>query len=192
MQRAPPKRGAEFLQNAAINVARQYTATEIKRVADSFFTVDPVTGERKSNVLSELVRGALHAMASCGGAAATGASCKTAAGAAVATVALNNLLIGVNTKDMTEAQKLAYSNLIQTIITGAATGMNMDSAAGQLASKMEIENNGTYTVNGKSYNELQWDAYIKKQQLQFKKDADVYIKSNKVSDEDVNKAAKRI
>jgi hypothetical protein len=35
--------GAEFLQNAAINVARQYTATEIKRVADSFFTVDPVT-----------------------------------------------------------------------------------------------------------------------------------------------------
>ena len=133
--------GAEFLQNAAINVARQYTATEIKRVADSFFTVDPVTGERKSNVLSELVRGALHAMASCGGAAATGASCKTAAGAAVATVALNNLLIGVNTKDMTEAQKLAYSNLIQTIITGAATGMNMDSAAGQLASKMEIENN---------------------------------------------------
>ena len=80
-------------------------------------------------------------MASCGGAAATGASCKTAAGAAVATVALNNLLIGVNTKDMTEAQKLAYSNLIQTIITGAATGMNMDSAAGQLASKMEIENN---------------------------------------------------
>ena len=131
-------------------------------------------------------------MASCGGAAATGASCKTAAGAAVATVALNNLLIVVNTKDMTEAQKLAYSNLIQTIITGAATGMNMDSAAGQLASKMEIENNGTYTVNGKSYNELQWDAYIKKQQLQFKKDADVYIKSNKVSDEDVNKAAKRI
>ena len=56
-------------------------------------------------------------------------------------MALNNLLIGVNTKDMTEAQKLAYSNLIQTIITGAATGMNMDSAAGQLASKMEIENN---------------------------------------------------
>ena len=79
--------GAEFVQNAAINVARQYTATEIKRVADSFFSVDPVTGERKSNVLSELVRGALHAMASCGGAAATGADCKTAAGAAVVTVA---------------------------------------------------------------------------------------------------------
>ena len=56
--------GAQFAQNTVINVVRQYTATEIKRIADSLQNVDPVTGARSNSVISELVRGALHAMAS--------------------------------------------------------------------------------------------------------------------------------
>ena len=133
--------GTEFAQNAVINVVRQYTATEIKRVADSLQNVDPVTGVRTNSLLSELVRGALHAMASCGGASAVGGSCRDAAGAAAATVALNNLLIRKDVGTLTEAQKLAYSNLIQTIVTGAATGLNLDAVSGQQAAKFELENN---------------------------------------------------
>ena len=111
--------GSQFAQNAVINVVRQYTATEIKRVADSLQNVDPVTGVRTNSVLSELVRGALHAMASCGGSVAVGGSCRDAAGAAAATVALNNLLIRKDVGTLTEAQKLAYSNLIQMLETVA-------------------------------------------------------------------------
>ena len=132
--------GTEFAQNAVINVVRQYTATEIKRVADSLQDVDPVTGERKNSVLSELVRGALHAMASCGGASAVGGSCRDAAGAAAATVALNNLLIRKDVGTLTEAQKLAYSNLIQTLVVGAASAQTSPVSA-QLAAKFELENN---------------------------------------------------
>ena len=136
--------GTEFAQNAVINVVRQYTATEIKRVADSLQNVDPVTGVRTNSLLSELVRGALHAMASCGGASAVGGSCRDAAGAAAATVALNNLLIRKDVGALTSEQKLAYSNLIQTLVTGAAVGLNMDSTAGQLAAKIELDNNHNF------------------------------------------------
>lgn len=133
--------GAQFAQNAVINVVRQYTATEIKKVADSLQNVDPVTGVRSNSVLSELVRGALHAMASCGGSVAVGGSCTTAAGAAAATVALNNLLVRKDVGTLTEAQKLAYSNLVQTLVAGATTGLNLDSVAGPQAAKFEVENN---------------------------------------------------
>ena len=64
--------GAQFTQNAVIDVVRQYTATEIKKIADSLQNVDPATGVSSNSVLSELVRGALHAMAGCGGSVAVG------------------------------------------------------------------------------------------------------------------------
>ena len=145
--------GSQFAQNAVINVVRQYTATEIKRVADSLQNVDPVTGVRTNSVLSELVRGALHAMASCGGSVAVGGSCRDAAGAAAATVALNNLLIRKDVGTLTEAQKLAYSNLVQTLVTGAAVGVNMDSEASNIryTTQIEIDNNALKDPRTRSY-----------------------------------------
>lgn len=59
---------------------------------------------------------------------------------AAATVALNNLLVK-DVGTLTEAQKLAYSNLVQTLVAGATTGLNLDSVAGPQAAKFEVENN---------------------------------------------------
>ena len=79
-------------------------------------------------------------MASCGGSVAVGGSCTTAAGAAAATVALNNLLVSKDVGTLTEAQKLAYSNLVQTLVVGAASAQASPVSA-QLAAKFELENN---------------------------------------------------
>ena len=47
--------GAQFVQNAVTNVVRQYTAKEIKRIADSLQNVDPARGVKSNRVISELV-----------------------------------------------------------------------------------------------------------------------------------------
>ncbi|WP_211336918.1 hemagglutinin repeat-containing protein [Hydromonas duriensis] len=127
--------GSALIQNAAINVVRQYGATQIKHMADSFMT------DGQANGTSETIRAALHAIAGCAGAAATGGDCSSAAAASAATVALNNL-IAADTSKMTAEQKQAYSNLIGTLVAGVTTAVGGDAAAATLASKVEYENNG--------------------------------------------------
>jgi filamentous hemagglutinin len=126
--------GAALLQNSAINVVRQLGAQEIKGIADGFMD------NGKPNTQSELIRGALHAIAGCAGASATGGDCASAAAGSAATVGLNNL-IAANTENMTAEQKQAYSNLMGTLVAGVASGVGGDAAAAQLASKIEVENN---------------------------------------------------
>ena len=126
--------GTALLQNTAINVVRQYGANEIKGIADGFMT------DGTPNAESETIRGLLHSIAGCAGAAATGGDCASAAAGSAATVALNNL-IGTDTTHMTAAQKQAYSNLIGTIVGGVTSAVGGDAGAAQLASKVEVDNN---------------------------------------------------
>ena len=73
---------------------------------------------------------------------------------------LNNLLVGANVKGITEAQKLAYSNLIQTIVSGAAVGVNMDSIAGQQAARVELENNWLFSWERDKLRDQKSDALV--------------------------------
>ena len=129
----------ELLKNTAINVVRAYGATEIKAIADGFKNPDGST-----NGTSETVRGLLHAIAGCAGASATGGDCATAAIASGGTVAMNNAmgaLLNLDPSTMTEEQKQAYSNLMGTLVSGVTSAVGGDTAAAQLATKVEIENN---------------------------------------------------
>ena len=135
--------GTALLQNTAINVVRQYGANEIKGIADGFMT------DGTPNAESETIRGLLHSIAGCAGAAATGGDCASAAAGSAATVALNNL-IGTDTTHMTAAQKQAYSNLIGTIVGGVTSAVGGDAGAAQLASKVEVENNFLYPTELKN------------------------------------------
>ena len=134
-----------LLQNTALNVVRTYGATEIKHLADSFSETDD-KGNPIPNATSETVRGLLHAIAGCAGASATGGDCASAGLASAGTVAMNNAmtaLLNLNPNDMTDTQKQAYSNLIGTLVAGVSTAVGGDAAAAQLASRVEVENNGT-------------------------------------------------
>ena len=128
--------GSALLQNTAINVLRQYGAQQIKGIADGFRPA----GASTDDALSGSVRAALHAIAGCAGAAATGGDCTSAAAGSAATVALNNL-IGADTTKMTAEQKQAYSNLMGTLVAGVTAGVGGDAAAAQLAAQVEVENN---------------------------------------------------
>ena len=92
--------GSALLQNTAINVLRQYGAQQIKTIADGFRPAGATTDD----ALSGSIRAALHAIAGCAGAAATGGDCTSAAAGSAATVALNNL-IGADTTKMNAEQK---------------------------------------------------------------------------------------
>ena len=133
--------GASLLQNTAINVIRQYGATEIKDIADGFME------DGKPTAQSETIRGLLHSIAGCAGAAATGGDCASAAAGSAATVALNNL-IAADTKNMTAEQKQSYSNLITSLVGGVTVAAGGDAAAAALASKIEVDNNYLLTDNG--------------------------------------------
>ena len=141
--------GSALLQNTAINVLRQYGAQQIKTIADGFRPAGATTDD----ALSGSIRAALHAIAGCAGAAATGGDCTSAAAGSAATVALNNL-IGADTTKMNAEQKQAYSNLMGTLVAGVTAGVGGDAAAAQLAGKIEVENNylGRLTANG--YNQM--------------------------------------
>ena len=137
-----------LLQNAAINVVRSYGATEIKYLADSFSETDD-KGNPIPNAISETVRGLLHAVAGCAGASATGGDCASAGLASAGTVAMNNAmtaLLNLNPNDMTDTQKQAYSNLMGTLVAGVSTAVGGDAAAAQLASKVEVDNNGLIKI----------------------------------------------
>lgn len=132
----------ELVKNTAINVVRAYGATEIKQIADEF--MDVKDGKLQANGTSETVRGLLHAIAGCAGASATGGSCADAAVASGGTVAVNNALgalLNLDPSTMTEAQKQAYSNLMGTLVSGVTSAVGGDTAAAQLATKVEEDNN---------------------------------------------------
>ena len=141
-----------LLQNTAINVVRAYSATEIKRLADSFSIETDDKGNPIPNATSETVRGLLHAIAGCAGASATGGDCTSAGLASAGTVAMNNAmtaLLNLNPNDMTDTQKQAYSNLMGTLVAGVSTAVGGDAAAAQLASKVEVDNNDSYWMGPK-------------------------------------------
>ena len=133
--------GSALLQNTAINVLRQYGAQKIKTIADGFRPAGATTDD----ALSGSIRAALHAIAGCAGAAATGGDCTSAAAGSAATVALNNL-IGADTTKMNAEQKQAYSNLMGTLVAGVTAGAGGDAAAAQLASAIEVNNNEMLTT----------------------------------------------
>ena len=138
-----------LLQNTVLNVVRAYGATEIKHLADGFSTQTDDKGNPIPNGTSETVRGLLHAVAGCAGASATGGDCASAGLASAGTVAMNNAmtaLLNLNPNDMTDTQKQAYSNLIGTLVAGVSTAVGGDAAAAQLASKVEVDNNGLIKI----------------------------------------------
>ena len=135
---------SELIKNTAINVVRAYGATEIKAIADGFKNPDGST-----NGTSETVRGLLHAIAGCAGASATGGDCASAAVASGGTVAMNNAmgaLLNLDPSTMTEEQKQAYSNLMGTLVSGVTSAVGGDTAAAQLATKVEEDNNDLLTT----------------------------------------------
>ena len=59
-------------------------------------------------------------------------------------VAINNTmgaLLNLDPSTMTEEQKQAYSNLMGTLVSGVTSAVGGDTAAAQLASKVEVDNN---------------------------------------------------
>ena len=83
------------------------------------------------------------------------------------------MLIRKDVGTLTEAQKLAYSNLIQTLVTGAASGLNGDAASAQLASEIEIANNENFFspivagVDAKNFRNYQFSKSIGSQATRF-------------------------
>ena len=121
---------AQLVQNSAINTIQQFAIQGNKALAANI----------NNSLLSAGVKNLLHTIVNCGAAEMKGGSCGTAAGATAATVALNALFI-VPVKTMSESEKLAYSNLIQTILAGVATGANVNAAEAVFSGKAEVENN---------------------------------------------------
>ena len=121
---------AQLVQNSAINTIQQFAIQGNKALAANI----------NNSLLSAGVKNLLHTIVNCGAAEMKGGSCGTAAGATAATVALN-ALFNVPVKTMSESEKLAYSNLIQTILAGVATGANVNAAEAVFSGKAEVENN---------------------------------------------------
>ena len=168
--------GSALLQNTAINVIRQYSATAIKGIADGFRPA----GASTDDALSGSIRAALHAIAGCAGASATGGDCTSAAAGSAATVALNNL-IGADTTKMNAEQKQAYSNLMGTLIAGVTAGVGGDAAAATLASKIEVENNLLSLAQKQEFRKEFDQACTGSDSLQAKKCDDVLTKWSQIS-----------
>lgn len=123
----------ELVQHAAIITLQSMGAQQVKTAADA------LGGE------SSVGHTALHAILACGGAAAAGDDCGTAALAASAGVVVNKLLDSIEGKqaaDLTPAEKEARAKLINTLITGTTAALGGDAATAQLAAQVETENNG--------------------------------------------------
>ena len=117
-------------QAAAVNVLQGLGAQQVKQLADSLD--------------SETARTALHAVLACGGAAAKGADCGSAAMGAGASVVLNNLIESLDGKaaaGLTETERDARANLVSSLITGIAAGAGLDASTAGTAAKIETENN---------------------------------------------------
>ncbi|MDW5415711.1 hemagglutinin repeat-containing protein [Iodobacter sp. CM08] len=135
-----------LVQNASVAYVQSLGAEKIKEIANSFQKVD---GEE--NQTSQNVRAALHAIASCAGAAVTASNCSSAAVGAASSVVINNVLSEIEntTADkMTASEKEKRKNLVGSIITGIVAATDGNAAAANNAAQIEMENNALTFLKG--------------------------------------------
>ncbi|STQ91109.1 hemagglutinin repeat-containing protein [Iodobacter fluviatilis] len=128
-----------LLQNASVAYLQSLGAEKIKEIANSFQTV-----KGEENQTSQNVRAALHAIASCAGAAATSSNCSSAAVGAASSVVINNVLSEIentNADKMTASEKEKRKNLVGSIITGIVAATDGNAAAANNAAQIEMQNN---------------------------------------------------
>ncbi|STQ91103.1 hemagglutinin repeat-containing protein [Iodobacter fluviatilis] len=135
-----------LLQNASVAYLQSLGAEKIKDIADSF-----QTKKGEENQTSQNVRAALHAIASCAGAAATSSNCSSAAVGAASSVVINNVLSEIentNADKMTASEKEKRKNLVGSIITGIVAATDGNAAAANNAAQIEMENNALTFLKG--------------------------------------------
>ncbi|NHQ85213.1 hypothetical protein HA050_03695 [Iodobacter sp. HSC-16F04] len=128
-----------LVQNASVAYLQSIGAEKIKDIADSF-----QTKKGEENQTSQNVRAALHAIASCAGAAVSASNCSSAAVGAASSVVINNVLSEIentNADKMKASEKEKRKNLVGSIITGIAVATDGNAAAANNAAQIEMENN---------------------------------------------------
>ncbi|MDW5415707.1 hypothetical protein R6242_03875 [Iodobacter sp. CM08] len=123
-----------LLQNATVGYLQSISAEKIKDIADSF-----QTQKGEENQTSQNVRAALHAIASCAGAAATSSNCSSAAVGAASSVVINNALTAADS--LSDTQKEQRKNLVGSLIAGIAEATGGNAVAANNAAQIEMENN---------------------------------------------------
>ncbi|MFC7422146.1 hypothetical protein ACFQNF_20005 [Iodobacter arcticus] len=125
-----------LVQNASVAYVQSLGAEKIKDIADSFQTKK---GEEKQT--SQNVRAALHAIASCAGAAVSASNCSSAAVGAASCVVINNVLSEIentNADKMTASEKEKRKNLVGSIIAGIVAATDGNAAAANNAAQIEM------------------------------------------------------
>jgi filamentous hemagglutinin len=118
----------QFVQSTVVNLIQSQAAQGIKKLADDLGIAE-----------GSPAHVALHALNACLGAAAQNASCATAAmGASTASIVSSMLQDSAET--LTNEQKQARQNLVQSLVTGVAA-INGQAAAANTAALIEMENN---------------------------------------------------
>ncbi|MFC7422148.1 HNH endonuclease [Iodobacter arcticus] len=128
-----------LVQNASVAYLQSIGAEKIKDIADSF-----QTKKGEENQTSQNVRAALHAIASCAGAAVSASNCSSAAVGAASSVVINNVLSEIentNADKMTASEKEKRKNLVGSIITGIVAATDGNAAAANNAAQIEMQNN---------------------------------------------------
>ncbi|EON13678.1 filamentous hemagglutinin family N-terminal domain protein [Pandoraea sp. SD6-2] len=100
--------------------------------------------EIADDLKSETARAALHGIVGCAGAAAVGSACGAGATGGAASVVLGNLLNAVantSTENLSQREKEARMNLIESVVAGITAGTGGDATAASVASRLELENN---------------------------------------------------
>jgi filamentous hemagglutinin len=121
----------QMAQGAAVAYLQELGASQVKQIADSLD--------------NDAARASLHAIVGCVGAAASGASCGSAAMGAATSSVLNSLL--APSEGLTAEQKNARVNAITSLVAGvAATGGN--ASVESSAAEIETENNGASGTPG--------------------------------------------
>ncbi|MDW5415700.1 restriction endonuclease [Iodobacter sp. CM08] len=123
-----------LLQNATVGYLQSIGAEKIKEIADSF-----QTKKGTEDASSGTLRAALHAIASCAGAAATSSNCSSAAVGAASSVVINSALTAADS--LTDTQKEQRKNLVGSLIAGIAEATGGNAAAANNAAQIEMENN---------------------------------------------------
>ncbi|VVE37884.1 hemagglutinin repeat-containing protein [Pandoraea terrigena] len=120
----------EFLQRAAVGYLQTLAVEKVKEIAD--------------DLKSETARTALHGIVGCAGAAAVGSTCGAGAMGGAASVVLGNLLNAVaDTRNdgLSQPEKEARMNLIESVVAGITAGTGGDATATSIASRLDLENN---------------------------------------------------
>nr|WP_257722047.1 hemagglutinin repeat-containing protein [Janthinobacterium sp. B9-8] len=137
-----------LLQNASVAYLQSLGAEKIKAIANTF------QEEGKETATSQNVRAALHAIASCAGAAVSASNCSSAAVGAASSVVINNVLSEIentNADNMTASEKEKRKNLVGSIITGIVAATDGNAAAANNAAQIEMENNSLKLPQLKSF-----------------------------------------